>query len=205
MLTAILVPFALLDRQIASWSQQWVSTEAGPLSIGLGVVALLVGDLVLPVPSSLVSTAAGASLGLVVGSLASCAGMTLSSQLGYVLGRRLGVPIVSRIVSTDALNIASTRLAHRATVPLVIMRAVPVLAEASVVMAGVLRVHRASFFVSTFLANAGISIAYAAIGAFALEMNSFTAAFAGAIALPVLALGGFRLDAIYRRRSRTQR
>ena len=141
------------------WSLRWVSGEAQLSWIFAAVVALLAADVVLPVPSSLVSTAAGAALGFTVGTVASILGMTLCSQLGYTLGRRLGVPIVSRIVSSDALAIASQRLANRAISALVIMRPVPVLAEASVVMAGVLGVNPARFFLTTLLANIGISLA----------------------------------------------
>lgn len=201
-LIAILVPFALLDREMTWWSLRWVSGEAQIPWIFAAVVALLAADVVLPVPSSLVSTAAGATLGFTVGTVASILGMTLCSQLGYALGRRLGVPIVSRIVSSDALAIASQRLANRAIGALVIMRPVPVLAEASVVMAGVLGVNPARFFLTTLLANIGISLAYCGVGALALEFNSFLAAFAGAIGVPAVAIGAIRL---YDRRNRGRR
>lgn len=193
LLVAILVPFALLDREVTMWSLRWVSREAGAPWIFVAVVALLAADVVLPVPSSLVSTAAGASLGFALGSVASIAGMTLCAQAGYLVGRRFGVPIVGRIVSSEALTMASERLEGRATTALIMMRAVPVLAEASVLMAGVLRVDPVRFFVTTFLANIGISVAYCAVGALALEWNSFLAAFAGAIAVPAAAIGAVRM------------
>ena len=193
LLVAILVPFALLDREMTMWSLRWVSREAGTPWIFVAVVALLAADVVLPVPSSLVSTAAGASLGFALGSVASIAGMTLCAQAGYLVGRRFGVPIVGRIVSNDALTMASQRLKGRATAALIMMRAVPVLAEASVLMAGVLRVNPVRFFATTFLANIGISVAYCAVGALALQWNSFLAAFAGAMAVPAVAIGAVRV------------
>jgi hypothetical protein len=48
---------------------------------------------------------------------------------------------------------------------------------------------------STLGANVGISVAYAAIGAFALDMQSFMLAFAGAILVPALAFGVVRIAA----------
>jgi uncharacterized membrane protein YdjX (TVP38/TMEM64 family) len=199
LLVGILVPFALLDREMTVWSLRWVSGEAQTPWIFVAVVALLAADVVLPVPSSLVSTAAGASLGFALGSVASIAGMTLCAQVGYLAGRRIGARIVCRIVSSNALTIASQRLEDRATTALIIMRPVPVLAEASVLMAGVLRVNPIRFFVTTFLANIGISVAYCAVGALALEWNSFVAAFAGAITVPAVAIGAVR---VYDRRCR---
>jgi len=139
-----------------------------------------------------VSTAAGASLGFMLGAVTSTAGMTLCSEIGYLLGRWLGLPIVGRIVPKEALDIASDRLGGRATGALVIMRAVPVLAEASVVMAGVLRVNPTRFLVTTLFANIGISIAYCAVGALAFEVNSFIPAFAGAIAVPGVTFAAIR-------------
>jgi len=183
----ILVPFVLLDRQMTSWSLRWIGEGLDPVWTALAVIGLLAADIVLPVPSSLVSTGAGAALGFALGAAASALGMTLSSQLGYLVGQKVGLPVVNRIVSRDALQVASDRLRDRAIGALMVMRSVPVLAEASVVMAGVLRVDPTRFFVSTCLANVGISIAYGAVGALALELNSFLAAFAGAIALPALA------------------
>ena len=48
------------------------------------------------------------------------------------------------------------------------------------------------FFVTTLLADLGISAAYAAVGAFAAAAESFLLAFAGALILPLLALLGTR-------------
>jgi len=188
----ILVPFVLLDREVTSWSLRWMAAEARGSWMVAAVLTLLAADIVLPVPSSLVSTAAGASLGFMLGAVTSTAGMTLCSELGYLLGRWMGLPIVGRIVPKEALDIASDRLGGRATGALVIMRAVPVLAEASVVMAGVLRVNPTRFLVTTLFANIGISIAYCAVGALAFEVNSFIPAFAGAIAVPGVTFAAIR-------------
>lgn len=67
---------------------------------------------------------------------------------------------------------------------LVVARAVPVLAEASVVFAGVSRFRFDRLLVATGLSNLGIAAAYAAIGAYSHDVDSFLWAFAGAIAVP---------------------
>jgi membrane protein DedA with SNARE-associated domain len=70
---------------------------------------------------------------------------------------------------------------------LILTRAVPVLAEASVIFAGIARMPFPRFIAITALSNLGIAVAYAAVGAFSMRMESFLVAFAGAIALPGIA------------------
>ena len=76
---------------------------------------------------------------------------------------------------------------------IVVLRAVPVLAEASVVLAGLSEMPLRRFLFLTGLANLGIAATYAAVGAFAVEANSFLVAFAGSILLPGLAMLSARL------------
>ena len=66
----------------------------------------------------------------------------------------------------------------------VISRPVPVLAEASVIAAGLTGMHFGKFCLLTSLANLGISAAYVFSGG----GDSFLLAFAGAIGLPFIAL-----------------
>ena len=69
---------------------------------------------------------------------------------------------------------------------MVVCRPVPVLAEASVIFAGVVRAPVWRFFATTSLANLGIAAGYAAIGAFSMRATSFLLAFAGAITFPAV-------------------
>jgi len=59
-----------------------------------------------------------------------------------------------------------------------------VLAEASVVFAGLTRLPLRQAAPVLLLANLGISAAYAAIGAWAAQTNAFLLAFLGAVLLP---------------------
>ena len=68
----------------------------------------------------------------------------------------------------------------------VLTRPVPVLAESAVLFAGLGRMPFLPFMVMTAAANLGISLIYAAVGAFAVSTNSFLAAFAAAILFPGL-------------------
>jgi membrane protein DedA with SNARE-associated domain len=71
---------------------------------------------------------------------------------------------------------------------IVITRPVPVLAEASVLFAGMSRMPTGQFMLLTMLSNLGISAVYAAVGAFSANANSFLLAFAGSILIPLVAM-----------------
>jgi hypothetical protein len=63
-----------------------------------------------------------------------------------------------------------------------------VLAEASVVFAGLVHAPFARFARLTLVSNLGIALGYAAFGAYSLTLDSFLMAFFGALALPGLFL-----------------
>ncbi len=181
----ILIPFFLLeDRVVAAALSAMEAARGHPLLAGGMIVALLAGDIVLPVPSSLVSTLAGAALGFWGGVLVIWLGMSAGCLLGYGLGRRAGRGVMIRIVGEHELERARTLLAGSGGVALVLTRAVPVLAETMVLGAGAAKMPLAPFLILTGAANLAVALAYAAIGALALSTGSFFLFFFGLAALP---------------------
>ena len=69
---------------------------------------------------------------------------------------------------------------------LVLTRAMPVFAEASVLIAGIHQLSWRRFLPAVFLSNLGIAIAYAAFGDLAHQHHWLPFALAVAIAIPVL-------------------
>jgi uncharacterized membrane protein YdjX (TVP38/TMEM64 family) len=163
-LAAILVPFAIAGPFVETWAPRHLQTQSGALAIAAPIVTLLAVDVLLPVPSSIVSTLAGALLGFPAGFAASLVGMTLGCQLGYGLGR-WGAPFVRRLIADDELARVSAHVERRGAWAFALLRPVPVLAEASAFWAGVMRVPPPRFFAVTLVANAAISAIYAAAGA----------------------------------------
>ena len=188
LLIAILTPFFLFEQSMNAWVDRLTGPGARWALVAPAVVALLALDVLLPVPSSVVSTAAGAALGFLPGLAASTAGMTLGSMLGYACGRKWGLPLTRRMVRERDLEQVSARFQKGAGWALAVMRPVPVLAEASALFAGVAGVPLAQYITITTLANIGISALYCAAGAKALHSSSFLLAFAASIGLPGLAM-----------------
>ena len=69
--------------------------HAATPTVGVGAVALLASDVVLPVPASIVMTANGVVFGLVVGTLLSTIGATLSALAGHTHGSHYTQPVTA--------------------------------------------------------------------------------------------------------------
>jgi uncharacterized membrane protein YdjX (TVP38/TMEM64 family) len=196
-LLAIILPFLLFEERILGWVPALLEAlRARPFVGGALLVALLAGDVVLPVPSSLVSASAGAAFGWRVGAAVIWLGMTLGCLFGYGLGRSAGRLLMVRLVGEAELARARGLFADAGPVALVVTRAVPVLAEAGLLAAGAARMPIGRFLVSTSLANAAVAIAYALVGAAAAGAQSFLLLFLGLALIPTV---GWSLWALRRR------
>lgn len=194
LVTLILVPFLLLEGQVLEVSDGLFGSggRAGTL-LALAILALFAGDVFLPVPSSLVSVAAVALFGWAGGVLI-WIGMTIGCGLGYWLGSRAGRPLAERFMGRDEVARAQRIAANLGPATLVLTRAVPVLAEAATVAAGLAAMPLRRFALATGLANAGIALVYVALGAAAKgSAGSFAILFAAAVAVPILGWAALRL------------
>lgn len=194
LIALILVPFLLLEGQVLDYSGRLFGAggQAGAL-LALVIVALFAGDVLLPVPSSLLSVAAVALFGW-AGGLLIWIGMTIGCGLGYWLGRRAARPLAQRFIGPDEVARAQRIAADLGPATLVLARAVPVLAEASTVAAGLAAMPFGRFVLATGLANAGIALVYAAWGAAAVgSASSFFILFAAALAVPAFGWIALRL------------
>jgi uncharacterized membrane protein YdjX (TVP38/TMEM64 family) len=182
----ILVPFFLFADVFDALAARLARGEGSTWYAALVIGALLAFDVVLPVPSSLVSAAAGALLGFWRGAVVIWVGMTISCAAGYWIGAR-SAAAARRFVGDAALARAALVAGRYGRLALVLCRPVPVLAEASTVFAGLVRAPWRRVFWACALSNLGIALGYAAVGAFAMRADSFVLAFAGALALPAIA------------------
>ncbi|MBI1354303.1 MAG: DedA family protein [Acidobacteria bacterium] len=191
-LALILVPFVIWEEPITAWVEALLADDSSRGGLGLALAGLLAVDVLLPIPSSLVSTAAGYLLGVAGGTLATGVGMTVGAVVGYGLGAKPARRFTRRFVGEAELLRAQSAFQRWGGWALVACRAVPVLAEASVVFAGVAGMDFRRFLLLTTLANFAIGFVYAGVGALALEANSFLLAFAAAVVVPGLAMLLFR-------------
>ena len=186
LLAAILVPFFLYETEITAWTEELLESERSQWTVAGLLGLLLASDVLLPVPSSLISTGCGYVLGAVIGTVVSWAGMTAGAAIGYLVGARPGKVVAANAVGDDGLDQARAAQERYGDWSIIVSRAVPVLAEASVIFAGVAGMPFRRFLILAATANLAISAAYATVGALSLATESFLIAFLGAMLLPGL-------------------
>lgn len=192
-LVIILVPFFLFEADVNHYIEGLIGTPKNRSVLAWTLGGFLAADVFLPVPSSLVSTAAGGLFGFPGGALVSWIGMTAGCLLGYFVGLKAGPPVVRGLAGQKELERVERAQRRYGVWAIILFRAVPVMAEASVLFAGMARVKPGLFLLLTSLSNLGISLVYAAVGSFSAGADSFLLAFAGAIMLPAGAMGLIRL------------
>jgi uncharacterized membrane protein YdjX (TVP38/TMEM64 family) len=183
----VLIPFFLFESEFNAFAARMTATGTAAWLSGLSIFGLLALDVILPVPSSIVSTAAGVMLGFWLGAAVVWTGMMVACLFGYGLGAR-AAGVARRFVGDDGLRRAESLMRQYGDYTIVLCRPVPVLAEASVIFAGLVGAPFGRFVLLSSLSNLGIALGYAGFGAFSMRIDSFLAAFLGALILPGIAL-----------------
>jgi uncharacterized membrane protein YdjX (TVP38/TMEM64 family) len=187
MFALIIIPFLIFENQFEALGAWLAEGHASGWLSATTIAGLLALDVFLPVPSSIVSTGAGVLLGFWRGAAVIWLGMTVGCAIGYAFGAK-AAGAARRLVGEDGLTRANQIMDRHGNWALVVCRPIPVLAESSVVFAGLVRSPLRPFVWMTTLSNLGIALAYAAVGAFSMETQSFLLTFAAALALPGLAM-----------------
>ncbi|MGN0856925.1 MAG: VTT domain-containing protein [Candidatus Spyradenecus sp.] len=179
----IIVPFILWEEPIEAFFQDFGALEGQArwlsAAILFGALAL---DIFLPVPSSLVSTLFGMLLGVGWGWLGSFLAMNVSAAIGYWLGAR-GSALARRALGEAESALLTEFFARRGPMALVALRAVPVLAEASCLFAGMARAPVGKSALALLLGNAAVSLMYALVGAWGREVDAMLPAFGASLLL----------------------
>ncbi|MEX0977905.1 MAG: VTT domain-containing protein [Pirellulales bacterium] len=182
-----IVPFLGFGPWLEGRIEAWLDPPPPPAAVALGTVALLSTDVLLPIPSSVVSTVAGAQLGIALATLASWLGMTLGAVVGFSLAKSFGRGVAAWLSSADDLDGLDTMACRYGTWVLIVTRALPILAEAAVLLMGAARLPWRRFLPAIMLSNLGIALVYAILGHLARDRGQLIWAIAVSIALPLLA------------------
>jgi uncharacterized membrane protein YdjX (TVP38/TMEM64 family) len=146
-----IVPFLLLGWYLEPQIEAWVSNQ------GLRERPWIAAAFV-------VGTFLGAFLGLTTGCLVTWLGLNLGACCGYELTRWLGAR-GQALNESDPAYARIRELRERWGIgALAVCRGIPVLAEASVLAAGMYRLSRFAFWAVVAPANFGLALAYALLG-----------------------------------------
>lgn len=149
-----LVIFALVVAPFLIWGETLVAfiapdPEAGVFPGGrewlwLIAIALLVADILIPVPTTSVIAALGIVYGPVLGSLVGLVGTMAAAFTGYGVGRLFGRPLSERLIG-DGLSRGERLFANHGGWIVAASRWMPILPEVISVVAGVSRMRFAAF------------------------------------------------------------
>lgn len=188
LLALVIGPFLIWGEAFESalsleGARAWME-RFGPWA-GLGGVLLLVGDIALPVPGTVVMSALGWMYGWWWGGLLSSVGSILSGMVAYGLCRWLGRPAALWIAGEAGLEKGHAFFEARSGGWLVALsRWMPVLPEAVACLAGLVRMPWRPFLWALVCGSVPLGFAFAAVGH--LGQKSPAAALAFSAVLPVL-------------------
>jgi uncharacterized membrane protein YdjX (TVP38/TMEM64 family) len=187
LLAAIIVPFLLWGsafETLLSPAALHALLEANRRIAWLIGIALLVADLFLPIPSTVVMSALGWLYGPLPGGVLASAGLFLAAQLAYQLSFRFGRPFAARLAGEENLSAAAAWISRAGGACIAISRCLPVLSEAIACLAGLSRFPPRDFFAASLLGALPAGFAFAYIGHIG-RADSSTATILSAV-LPVL-------------------
>lgn len=177
MLTLLMMATFLALFGLAEWLHVPLLTDPDPwlhrggwLAAALGV-GLLVVDVLLPVPSSLVMIAHGALFGVAWGTVLSLTGSVGAALFGFALGRR-GGPLLARLVPEDERRRADALLQEWGDLAILITRPVPILAETLSILAGASPMGWGRMVLATLAGSLPAALLYSLTGATARNLDS---------------------------------
>ena len=188
MVAVPIFPLLLLGLAFEDQVESWLSAASLSTEARFGViVGLLAGDILLPIPSSAVTTWGGGVIGVAGATAASTLGMTLGAVIGFGLARMLGHRFVDRRSGAGDLERTATLVGRYGPIALVITRPLPILAEACVLVVGSTGLTWRRFLPPVLLSNVLVSVTYAAAGAYFRERGAFSPAIVLSGTIPLLA------------------
>ena len=130
-----ILPFLIFGRAFEARSTEWVTRGGSAAQTAGLIVGLLATDVLLPIPASLVSTLGGWRLGWAGGTAASWAGMSWG-PCSVSRWRTAAVGLWRTTSGTEELRRIEQLNRRYGPLVLVVTRALPVFAEASVLLVG---------------------------------------------------------------------
>ena len=181
-----ILPLIILGLSFESRIEEWLAVPMTPARRFWLIVGLLSTDLLLPIPSSAVSTYGGGRLGFWLATAASWLGMTIGGFIGYAGGRWLGEPFVRRMVGEQDIRAMRRFLDRHSPLAVIATRPLPILAEAAILLIGVARLPLRRLLPALLIGNLAVSAVYSAFGAIFQSEGALPAAIIISAIVPVL-------------------
>lgn len=180
------IPFLLLGESFETRVVAWLDSGFSPSRAALVIGGLLASDLFLPIPSTAVCALAGATLGWSGGVAVVWCGLTAGGLIGYLLARGLGRSFAERFANPADLESLDVFMRRYGLYALLVSRALPLLAEAVVLIAGTAKFPFRLFLCGLLVSNLAIAVAYVSVGVWFRDSPALPVAIVGAAVVPLL-------------------
>jgi len=167
--TILFVIVEALGVPLLSDPTPWMK-HGGVLAACIGV-GLLIADVLLPVPSSIVMVAHGALFGVLWGTVLSLIGSVGAAVFGFAIGRR-GGRLLERAVTPAERARASSILERWGTLAIIVTRPVPLLAETVAIMAGASSMSWRALMMGSIAGSLPPALLYALTGAAVADLQN---------------------------------
>jgi uncharacterized membrane protein YdjX (TVP38/TMEM64 family) len=192
LLSIVGMPLIFCEEFAAMSDRVLAAADERPFAAAALIIAALTLDVFLPVPNGVTNTLAGAAFGFAVGTLVIWLGLMGGSLAGYAIGRWAARPLAKRFLSADDLGRAHELAERIGPIALILSRPVPFLCEVTAMAGGIAAMAFGRFALVMALANLGVAMLFAAIGAAAVEQASSGLLMLGAVGLPLAAWLGWQ-------------
>jgi len=164
-------------------------SQNNPFKYAVLSFIILVSDIILPVPSSIVMYLNGAILGFAGGFLLSFVSVILSSITGYFIGRGS-----SAVLKSEA-DISANKIMEKYGYPAILLtRGIPIISESICIVCGFNKFDFATYLMMNIVGYVPICLVYSYFGSIALNKNLFLISFGGSLLITfVLWLFGRRI------------
>ncbi|KTE01120.1 hypothetical protein ATE68_19130 [Sphingopyxis sp. H038] len=204
LLSIVGMPLIFREEFVAVSDRVLAAADERPLAAAALIVGALTLDVFLPVPNGVTNTLAGAAFGFAVGTLVIWLGLMGGSLAGYAVGRWAARPLAKRFLSAGDLDRAHELAERIGPVALILSRPVPFLCELTAMAGGIAAMAFGRFALVMAIANLGVAMLFAAIGAAAVEQASSELLMLGAVGLPLAAWLGWQGVERWRNAKRTK-
>lgn len=164
---AVLVPFAIWGEPM----ETWLDGDAAVASLrelepwtAIAAIALLVADIVMPLPASGVMAALGVLYGPIAGGLLSALGNFLSGMIAYLACRQFGQRAARWFLGEVAFARDQERFERLGAVGVAGSRALPVLPEVTACLAGLLDMNLRRFMSALAIGACVTGFGFALLG-----------------------------------------
>ena len=157
----------------------WLAAT-GPWAWAAGI-ALLVADLLLPVPGTVVMSALGWIYGAAAGGLIAATGSMLGGLCGYGVGRLIGEKAARKLLGNLDFEKGKLLFARGGGWMIALSRAVPILPEALSCTAGLVRMPFGRFAAALACGSVPVGFLYAWIGAVGRDLPGWAMAFSNGV------------------------